>query len=171
MDNDQNKTLFDKVESVVERILKLLYIIAAICAVPMTILVAGSAAGRYLLNKPISGSTEMTSLLLLIMIMCGEAYCQFHKGNACIGAIVDRFSPRVQAVFDTFNYLLCTFVSIALGVGGFMQATYNMKKGTFISALKIPIGPFYYIMAIGWFAIALASLIVVIREFRKVVKK
>ena len=60
---------------------------------------------------------------------------------------------------------------MALGVGGYMQAVYNIKKGTFISALKIPIGPFYYIMAIGWFAVAVASLLVAIREFRKVVKR
>ena len=171
MDNDSKKTVFDKLETVIERILKVLYLVAAISAVPMAILVAGSAIGRYILNQPISGSTEMTSLLLLIMMMCGEAYCQFHKGNACIGAIVDRFSPRAQSGIDTFNYLLCTLVSVALGVGGFMQATYNMEKGTFISALKIPIGPFYYIMAFGWFAIALASLLVTIREFRKVVTK
>lgn len=171
MNNDQKQTAYDNFEGVVERILKVLYVIAAISAIPMVILVAGSAIGRYALNHPISGSMEMTSLLLLIMLMCGEAYCQFHKGNACIGAIVDLFPPRVQAGIDTVNYLFCTAVSVALGVGGYMQAVYNIKKGTFISALKIPIGPFYYIMAIGWFAVAVASLLVAIREFRKVVKR
>lgn len=171
MQESGHNTPYDKFERVIEKILKALYIIAAISAIPMVILVAGSAAGRYIFNRPISGSTEMTSLLLLVMLMCGEAYCQFHKGNACIGAIVDNFSPRVQAGIDIVNYLLCTLVSVALGYGGFLQAAYNMKKGTFISALKIPIGPFYYIMTIGWFAVAVASLLVVIRELRKVVQK
>ena len=159
------------IETGIERFLKLLYFCGALCALPMTALVAGGALSRYILGIPITGGPEMTSLLLLLMIMLGEAYCQLGKGNPGIGAIVDMLPSRRQSMLDVFNYSICFIICIALAKGTFDHGLYILGRGAFLSVLRIPLAPFYFIMCFGWAATALASFFVIMREITKVVKK
>lgn len=117
--------------------------------VVMMILTAADVTLRYVFNRPIPGSYELTQLMMAVLVAFTLAYTQLRKGHVNVDLVISRFSPRAQAVIYTITYFL--------GLGIFSLITWrsilyagNLWQGGFTtSALLIPIYPFVYVVAFG----------------------
>ena len=159
-------------EAWVHRTSKAMAIIAAFVLLAMTLLTVADVSGRYFLNKPISGTWEIVGLLLVCGGTWGLAYCQMEKGHIRVTAIVDLFSPKVQAVVRSLGYLI--------GLAGFslicwramlLTDKYLSTKGYITDTLHIPLYPFTLIMAIGAGMLALMLFIDTVRSVTEVVRQ
>jgi len=59
--------------------------------------------------------------------MLAGAYTMLVKGHISIGVLVDRFSERTQAIFDSVAYLICPGVAIVAVWQTLAQATYLIE--------------------------------------------
>jgi TRAP-type C4-dicarboxylate transport system permease small subunit len=62
---------------------------------------------------------------------------------------VDLFRPRVQAVFDLFNSVVCLAFTIWLTEGVFEMAVRNYNYGWVTGVLEIPRAPFMFLIAVS----------------------
>ncbi len=62
--------------------------------------------GRYIFNRPIAGSYELTEYMMAIVVSFSIAYCATHKGHVSIDLVTSRFPQRVQAIIDCITCLL-----------------------------------------------------------------
>lgn len=104
---------------------------------------------RYVFNRPITGSYELTEYMMVIVIGFGIAYCAVVKGHITIDIVVSRFSQRAQAIVDT--------VTSIFGLGLFClitwQAAMHLKEhfigGIASVVLLIPTFPFIAALTLG----------------------
>jgi TRAP-type C4-dicarboxylate transport system permease small subunit len=104
---------------------------------------------RYIFDRPVSGTLEITEFMMAIVIAFGLAYCAVQKRHVRIDIVISRFPKRAQALMDAIANLafLGLFVMIAWRSALRMQ---SMFKGQLTSAvLFIPKWPFLLLVIIG----------------------
>jgi len=100
-------------------------------------------------HKPIPGTHEIVELIAAVILSMGIGYLTFVKGHVAVGILVDRFRPRVQAVFDLLTGLVALGFTIWLSVGMFEMAMRNLRYGWVTGVLSIPRAPFMFLIALS----------------------
>lgn len=115
----------------------------------MMCLTAADVTLRYVFNRPITGSCELTEFMMAILVAFGFAYTAVHKGHITVDLVVSRFPPRAQAVINTITWFFCLGIFSLITWRSILYAE-SLRAGGFISsALLIPIYPFAYVVAFG----------------------
>ncbi len=126
----------------------LLAVGAATLAV-MMFLTAADVAGRYLLNRPISGALEGVEFLMAVLIPFSIAYCAYQRAHVAVELIMGRFSRRVRRVVDSLMTLL-TILFMGVLCWQNMLYVHEMRASQMTSAvLLIPAWPFVIPAAVG----------------------
>jgi TRAP-type C4-dicarboxylate transport system permease small subunit len=136
-------------------------VIASTAIAAMMFLTFFDVAGRFVLNKPISGSLEVTEYLMGLLVSFGLGYCALKKGHIRVDLIMQYTSRKVNLWFDLFAYgisfLMYIFITWQIWQYGVSKYTSKMTS----SVLLIPVYPFAFIMAIG----AAFLVLVFLRDF------
>jgi len=165
--------LASRVEAGLGSVSRVMAAIAAVVLSIMMLLTAADVAGRYFANRPIKGSWELVGLMLICAATWGLAYCQIQKGHIRVTVLLERFSPRLQAILNSLAYLI--------GIGAFslicwqmlvMAKTYIfLPTGGLTEDLSIPYFPFMLMLAIGAGMLAVILLVDLLRSLAEVVRK
>ena len=109
-------------------------------------------------TKPISGSYEITEVLLLCTVMTSFAYAQSQKTHINMTLLIKRFPRALKfSVFGTMG-LLGAATAAAVGYAAILQTQSAIEKGTETAVLEIPMYPFYIVAAIAMIVFAIALL-------------
>ena len=81
------------------------YVAAGVLAL-MMFLAAADVLLRYIFNRPISGTMELTSYMMAVVVGFGLSYCASVKGLISVEVLTSHFSPRVQAILNCITYFL-----------------------------------------------------------------
>ena len=130
-----------------------MFAILACVALVVTDVVRYQVAG-----KPVPGTHEVVELIAAVILSMGIGYLTFVKGHVSVGILVDRFRPRVQAVFDLIGGVIALGFTIWLTKGMLEMAMRNFRYGWVTGVLEIPRYPFIYLIAA---ALALACMVLV----------
>lgn len=134
----------------------------------MMLLTVVDVALRYFLNAPITGTAEISKLMMIIIVFPALAWCALKRKHIRVTLIVSRFSPRVQTIFSTI------FLLAALGTYGiitwqsFLESMVVNRQTSF---LQLPFTPFYWVMSVGFALFCLAILVLVIEDIAEAVKR
>ncbi len=82
---------------------------SAIVLFLMMLLTTTDVFGRYLLNKPIPGSIDYITVMMVILVFPALAYVTAQGGHVRTDIIFDRLSTKGKGYFDVVNSL-CTMV-------------------------------------------------------------
>lgn len=117
------------------------------------------------LNFPILGDVEIVQLGMIVLIMFSMAYAQREGTHLSIGLIVDRFSPRVQQIFNIFANFITILLCMLIGYVFVGDAMDNMLKARITSdLLDIPFFLFKFVVAIGFFMWGFQALVSVMKS-------
>jgi TRAP-type C4-dicarboxylate transport system permease small subunit len=156
---------------VINSISQALNVVAIGILVAMMLLTVADVGMRYALNKPIVGSVELTKFMLVCLVCFGLAWCTVQGRHVKVELIMSRFSPRVQAICDSINYL------VGLGFYGLIawqsySESFRVWEMNFVSgSLRVPFFPFYWVLAFGCAVLCLAIVTQMIQSVARVVKK
>lgn len=56
---------------------------------------------RYIFSRPLTGTTEVTELMLVMVVYLGIAHTHYKKGHVAVDVIIDRLRPKARLVMDT----------------------------------------------------------------------
>jgi len=124
--------------------------IGAVVLAVMMFLSIADISGRNLFHKPVEGTYEIVSLMVIVVGVLGLGYCQLVKGNIMIDIFTKRLSPRGQSIMNTISYLIaigvCVIVAwqVLLRMWDYMHRELGGKTVT----LGIPLWPFMLLMAV-----------------------
>lgn len=155
----------------IESVSHALNVLAIGILVAMMLLTVADVSMRYGLNKPIVGSVELTKFMLVTLVCFGLAWCTVKGRHVKVELFLSRFSPRVQAVFDSINYL------VGLGLYGLISwqtfsESFRVWEMNFVTGtLRVPLFPFYWVLAFGCAVLCLAIVTQMIQSVARVVKK
>jgi len=147
--------------------------IGAVVLAIMMFLSVADICGRNFFHKPIDGTYEIVSLMVVLVGCLGLGYCQLVKGNIMIDVVTKRLSPRWQAILNVISYLIsiavCGLVcwQISLRMHDYMLKQLGGKTIT----LGIVLWPFMFIMAVCFAWVTMIFCIDLYHAFREVLKR
>lgn len=143
-----NKAI-QSLKRVVNPVVRIINYIAAGVLAAMMFLTAADVLLRYIFNRPISGTWELTSYMMAVVVGFGLAYCALVKGLISVEVLTSRFSPRVQAILNCITYFL-SFAFFSLVTWQSIKYIRLMFESNLVSAvLLIPTFPFIAALALG----------------------
>ena len=123
--------------------------IAAVMMALMMFLTFFDVAGRFLLNKPINGSLEITEYMMGVMVAFALGYTAFRKGHIRVDIILQYASRRVVQWMDIFAYGISMIFYCFIAWQSWLNAVSVMESKLTSAVLLVPAYPFVFIVAIG----------------------
>jgi TRAP-type transport system small permease protein len=135
--------------------------LAVLCAITVV-----DVAGRYLFNKPLLGTVEMSEFLMVLLSFGGLALAELRNGHITVDFFVNALPQRASALLDAAAALLGVvfwgFVSWRAAV----HAARIREVGEVSANLTVPTWPFYLAVTVGCGLLAVALIGRVVRSLR-----
>ena len=146
---------------VVNPIVQIITYVAAGVLALMMLITAADVLLRYIFNRPISGTWELTSYMMAVVVGFGLSYCALVKGLISVEVLTSRFSPRAQAVLNCITYFF-SFLFFSLVTWQSILYIKLIFESNLVSAvLVIPTFPFVAALALG----SLVFTLVLLKDF------
>lgn len=132
---------------------------AALILLAMLLLTCADVIGRYMLNAPINGKTELTRFMMAGLIACTLPVIGVTGGHISVDLLDRFFSPRAAAIRDLLTDGLA---AAALGVLGYwliFRADRLLSRGYVSDFLHLPLYPVAYFVAAMTFVACLALIL------------
>lgn len=126
---------------------------------------------RYVFNRPILGSIELTECMVVVLGCLGLAWCEVNNGHIRVNLLVPLLPGRMRAIVDSLTTLCSLFVYLIITWCCFRES-YELKGiGQTTDILKLPVYPFYVVMAFGAAMLCLALFRSLMKFMREAVKR
>jgi len=158
-------------DRVISKISRWLHSVGVSILAAMMLLTFADVALRYVFNRPISGSYELTEFMMAVLLTFGIAYCAVVKGHVTVDVVVSRFPQRVQAIIDSITCLLGLSLFSLITWQCILYAAEKYGSGHGSVVLEIPIYPFIGLIALGSLVFCLALLAHLIEFLSQAVEK
>lgn len=138
--------------------------------IPMMLLTALDVITRTTFNKPIPGAVEMSSYMLVTVILLGLGYTHQVKVHPSVTLLVSRLPVRLQALVEIIATLICLGITSIVIWQGWVVATGDI--GRIVSdVLRIPQLPFRLLVPVGGALLFLEFLVDLLTFTEKLFRK
>ncbi len=149
-------------------IIDIVSFVSLMTIVVMMMLTTADVILRYLFDRPILGSMEMTELLMVSVAGLSLAWCTLKSGHIRVDIITNMFSKKTNKTIDVINYILtgiiCAFIVPAL-INRYIEGE-KLDIRTYV--LRIPEGPFVLLLTFGYF---LTFLVLIVKTVKSIVEE
>ena len=135
-------------------LMKALKVIGMVCLSLVMIVVTVGVISR-LLGKPLLGVIEIAEIVHFVAVIFAFAYTQSQKEHISIGLLVDRFSAKVQLIFDWIAHMLTIAVTMLIS---YIFFTISMETTETTLLLDFPYTVLKVIIGIGFLAWGFVSI-------------
>ncbi|MGD9211746.1 MAG: TRAP transporter small permease [Desulfobacteraceae bacterium] len=135
------------------------------------LLTTADVAGRFLFNKPILGTIELTEIFVLIIVFSFLAHTQAQKGHISVDLFVNRFPGPVRLGVELAGSAIClVLMGLIVWMSGIM--TLELKQTALSSNnLHIPKYPLEIFVMIGGFVMCVEYLRDLLIATKEILKK
>ena len=123
---------------------------------------------RYFFNAPITGATEISRLLMVIIVFPALGWAAIDRAHIRVDLVVSRIPARLQAIIGSITFFIALVTYVIITWQSFLEAAV-VKRQT--SLLHISFTPFYWVMSAGFAIFCLAIAALVVEDIAKAVKK
>ncbi len=144
--------------------------IGSLTMMGLVLLTVADVVLRYFFNSPILGSFELTEFSLILLVFFAIPWGTAQKVNVRVDLLVGTLPTRIRAIFDSITCFISLLVTALFAWYTIPQAKYMMKLGSESDMLEIPLWPFYFVVALGFFLlffVLIGNLIDFIKEAKK----
>jgi len=124
---------------------------------------------RYVFARPITGSIEMTEFMMAILIV-GIVPTAMANRHIRVDILMERLTPKGQALFDAITILVGSWLVIILGWRAFMACLFMIHNDVRSPTLDVPIYPFYVIMAMGFISLFFSMIGIFVKKVTEAFK-
>ena len=115
--------------------------------------------GRYVFNRPIMGTLEISQVLMAGMVLLAWAHTQAMRGHVTVQLLIDQYPPRLRAIVNFATlFLSLMFFSLIVWQSA-MIAMWHWEEHRAFQTIPIPTAPFEFLVSVGAFVLCLEFLI------------
>jgi len=114
--------------------------------IPMMLLTTCDVVARAFWHKPIMGTVELSSYMLVLFVFSGLAYTQQVKGHVRVTFLLSRLGPRWRCSLEVITNLLCVFIVGLLVCQGWVVGA---EETAVSDMLRIPQRPFRLLLPLA----------------------
>ena len=138
-----------RIEKVIHLVVKTFLFVCGVLFMGLMFLGAGDVLGRFLINKPIMGTLEISEILMGGIVLISWAHTQRNKGHVAVDLFVARYPVRARAVINFLTLLLSFVLFIVITKQSTVIAIRCWQEHRVIPTLDLPTAPFHSIVPIG----------------------
>ena len=127
----------------------ILLVISGITFLGLMFIGAGDVLGRYLLNKPIRGTMELSEIMMGAIVLLSWAYTQRNKGHVAVELFTSLYPPRIKAIVDLLTLFLSFVLFAFITQQSASMALRYWHEQRVLPTLEIPTAPFHALVPIG----------------------
>ena len=152
-------------------IARALLTVAAVLAFSLCFLVCADVIGRVVFNSPVKGTPEIVSFSIVMILWLQAAYAIRSGGMIWVDALHTHLPARAQRGCEVFGALLGIAFFALICWGSIDPALYAWRSNEFEGegALRVPVWPARFLVAIGSFLAAFNYLLLAIERLRALV--
>ncbi|OEH86952.1 hypothetical protein BHU72_01460 [Desulfuribacillus stibiiarsenatis] len=143
--------------------------IAQIALVAVMLLIVSNIIMR-IIWKPIPGTVEIVEILGAVIVGLGLAHTLQTKGHIFVSIFVEKLSKRKQGIVDTFTNTFVLTVTTLLAYQTFSYGVRMSDRGLTTGHLGIPMGPVFYLIALGFLILAVVVCKDWVKSFIAIIK-
>ena len=130
----------------------------------MMLLTVADVSLRATLNKPIIGTTEITEQMMVVVVFLGLGWCALQGRHIKVDLFVSHYSETAQRIID-IGIQVIGLIFVAIMCWRTWMTTLMVKTlGITCSYIGVPKYPFYAIATVGWLALLLAMVSLLIKK-------
>jgi len=162
------KKIIHALKGVITPLVRIINYAAAGVLALMMFLAAADVLLRYIFNRPISGTWELTSYMMAVVVGFGLSYCASVKGLISVEVLTSHFSTKVQAILNCITYFLSFCFFSLVTWQSILYIKLMFKSGLVSASLLIP---FIAALALGCLVFTLVLLTDFLEYLSQVVTK
>lgn len=161
----------DSLNRIIRPVSGSLYSVGLVALVALMFLTMADVILRYVFTMPITGSFDLTELLMVILIVFGVAHCGFIREHVKVDLVLARFPKRVQAIIDSVTAFLGFGLFVMISWQSFVYVKILIDSGLATNILKIPMFPFVGLVGLGSAVYTLILLVHFLESLSEAVKR
>ena len=122
---------------------------------------------RYIFNAPLTGATEISELLMVLVVFLSLAWVSVERSHIRVDLLVNMWPRKVQLVVEVVTLLLSLSAYLIITWQS-AQESMDVKETT--SLLRVPEAPFHWVMTLGLAMLCLAIICHVIDNAAAVIR-
>jgi TRAP-type C4-dicarboxylate transport system permease small subunit len=134
----------------------LMQIIAGISLILLMLIISVDVFGRVF-EHPVGSAHEMSMIFMGVLILLGMANTTQRNIHTKVEMFFNKFPPMMQAVISCINHAVMMILWLLMAYQNVVAGFAYMSRGQETEYLKVPIYPFYFLVALGTFACFLES--------------
>ena len=159
-------SLMETFETAVEKASRVIALVGLALLLSLAFATALDVLLRWVLNSPITGVRDLSSLFIAVAITASFPICLTEQSNVTIRFFGIALGPRCRKVFDIFGHIVTLgFVLMtALQLWWYADELFTTREFTWV--LQWPVAPWYYVVAIIFGFLAIVQIAVILRSIR-----
>lgn len=125
----------------------------------MMLLTVSDVLLRYLLNRPILGTLELTEYMMVPVVFLGLAWCAVRRENIKVDILISRLRTRPRAILDSITCFLSLIVMVFITWQSFMETGNIWESYRVSDILHVPAYPFFIVLTLGCFLLCVVLFI------------
>lgn len=158
------------IEKLLNKLTSIQLLLSNVLLIFMMTVITFDVVGRNALNKPLSGTFEMTELSSALLVFFALAMTHRHQEHVSIDFVADKLGARARNILDGCVEFVIFLVLVLMANQVFENAGRIMERKTTTSDLGMAIYPFLYIATFGLAVFALVALVGAIKYWALAVK-
>jgi len=136
-------------EKTIDRLTNLGAVFGGLLTAAMTLIVGYAVVGRYIFNRPIGWSEEISEYLVVWAVFMGAAYTLKKDGHIGVDILTSRLKDGTRRVFLRFQYLVGLIFFSLLFYKGIEMVALSLRMDSrsmaiefplFVAHLSVPVG-------------------------------
>jgi len=147
---------------------RLLGYVAMVILGCMMLLTVADVFLRYVFNAPITGATELSEFMMVIVVFPALAWVAVDRSHIRVDLLVSTWPRRVQLIVEIFVLLLSLGTYCIIAWRAFIESATVLTTS---SLLSLPHAPFYWVMTVGLIMLCLAIISLVVENVAAIMQK
>lgn len=123
--------------------------VSGVALVAILFLTVADIMGRSLFSRPVSGTVEMTGMILVVVVFLAVAHSEDMGDHITIDLIYERVGKGWKAFLDVFSDVFTIVVVALLSYQLYQFVLRNQRSGAETAVLDVPLWPFVAVAAVG----------------------
>jgi TRAP-type C4-dicarboxylate transport system permease small subunit len=137
---------YQTIKGAIQKVTRGVSFVGMFLLIPLMLLTAIEVTTRWLWDRPIPGTLELSSYMLSIFILLGVAYTQQAKGHVKVTMLTTRLPRRLRLATEMLTTLLSLFIIAILAWQGWVV---GLEEKAVSDMLRIPQMPFKLLVSVA----------------------
>ena len=150
---------------------RFLLLIGQVTLVLMVLLTVADVLLRYVFNRPILGSYELTEFMMAILVFSTVGYTMAVKGHVVVDLVMTQLPQRGRDILECVTSFIAFILFAMVTWRNALQAGTAWERNDVTAELFIPISPFILFVALGIAVLSLVLFVQFIQSLAKAIKR